>query len=59
MNTTRLHPCPVFHWLTNGNYISCNLYWAVGLDCPHCAHNATMDIRATPADALRESKEKP
>lgn len=29
---------PVFHFLPNmcGNYVSCNMYWALGLECPHC-----------------------
>jgi hypothetical protein len=28
---------PVFHFFPNGNYTACNLYWSLGLPCPHCA----------------------
>lgn len=26
---------PQLHFFPNGNYVACNQYWAVGLDCPH------------------------
>ncbi len=31
---------PVLHMLPSGNYLSCNQYWAIGLQCPHGEENA-------------------